>query len=83
MKKWLLYSVIFLSACQNSSDNAQENKLKKAAIPEDPQVAVFEQTLAKHPDSTDLRAQFVQYLDSTAQYNKALEQSKILLSTDS
>lgn len=83
MNKCLLYSFILLSACQNSSDIAQDNKLNKAAIPADPQVAAFEQTLAKHPDSTDLRAAFIQYLDSTAQYTKALEQSKILLRSDS
>ena len=82
MNKWLLFGLILLSACQNSSDNAQ-NKSNNGAISTDPQVAAFEQTLAKHPDSTDLRAQFVQYLDSTAQYAKALEQSQILLSTDS
>jgi tetratricopeptide (TPR) repeat protein len=83
MKKWLLYSFLLLSACQNSSNPALNKKANQTLAAQDPQVALFEQMLAKHPDSTALRAQFAQYLDSTAQYAKALEQSKILLREDS
>lgn len=83
MNKWWLYSFILLTACQDSADNAPKGKSNHAAMQEDPQVAAFEQILAKHPDSVDLRARFVQYLDSTAQYKKALEQSQLLLSEDS
>ncbi|MFN3794987.1 MAG: tetratricopeptide repeat protein [Chitinophagaceae bacterium] len=83
MKRWILYCTLTLAACQNSSVEAEKKSNKTKIENQDPQVAAFEKLLQQFPDSNEIRAQFVQYLDSTAQYPKALEQSAILLRSDS
>lgn len=83
MKRWILYSTLVLAACQNSSQEAKLNRNKATLEKQDPQVVAYENLLKQFPDSNEVRAAYVQYLDSTAQYTAALAQSAILLRADS
>lgn len=83
MKQWLSFTVFLLCACQNNTEKTNKISQSASAHKKDPATMHFEEMLAQHPDSSELRAKFVQYLDSTAQYQEALAQSSILLKEDS